>query len=283
MNSLTAVQQMQRARQIQALEATPPAVRAMIADEVIASQRSIIPQVYYSSIRFRAVRTGAGPFTYTVDNSTRKAFVYKEGDVMDAAGFSTGTVATRAETNLTSGGSQTNDNSDVVVWGIGIEVAPNSEPVIAAQLLRQAFVEMSLNGSQRFLLGKIQDFPAAGGLYGVQRSLLTPQPLAEVAGPLVGFVNNGNPMAGNFWKLPMPFRWNSIGSGKKDTALAFSITPGAAFTFSSTDRAAVAGAAPGSSGQVVAYTSPADGAAGTFVDLRVKLATIQIGERSLNA
>ncbi len=272
-------------RTVAQLEATPPQVRALIAEEAVASQKSILPVIYYSTLRFATARTGAGPFTYTVPQQTIKAFGYKEGDVMDAAGFPAGTVATGAETNLVTGGSQTNEGADVVVWGLALEPLPGSsgEPLILFELVNQVFFELSLNASNRFRIGKLTDMPQGGGLHGAAKTRLRAGALADANSPDESALANGNPMAGNYYKLPYPFRWNAIGNNKKDTALVISATVARAIAVTSADRAAVAGAAPGASGQVEAFTSPANLAAGTFQDVRVKLACIQIGERSLNS
>lgn len=282
LSNVPAAQRAEYLRTLAQLDATPPQVRALIAREAIESQREIKPVIYYSTIRARAPRTGAGPFTYTVAAQTWKAFTYKEGDDMGSAGFAAGTLATLAHTNLTTGGSQTNDGADVVVWGIGVEVDPISEPRIVAEVFNAAYVEISTSAANRTRIGKLQDFPSAGGLYGGAHTKLEAGQLVETIGPVESYLSNGNPMAGNFWKLPYPIRWNAVGNKKKDTALSLQVIMTASAALTATDRAAVAGAAPGASGRVEAFTSPADAARGTFAQFRLKLATVQIGERSVN-
>lgn len=281
-NKMSAAQKASYLSRLQAVDAVPPAVKALIAQEVIDSQRAIKQVIYHSTIKFASVRSGAGPFTYTIDTTPRTAFTYKIGDTMVASGFATGN-ATEAETNLRSGGGQTNRNADVVIFGMGIEILPTSEPRLVAEVVRQCFLSISLDGgSNSDLIGKITDFPSGGAVYGIQHTKLEAGNLAESIGPMEGYLANGNPMAGNWYMLKKAYRWNALSSKKPDSNLSIAARLGAAVTATATDRAAVAGAAPGSSGQVVAFTSPADGARGTFVELRVKLLTIEVSDRSSN-
>lgn len=281
-SNLSATDKANYMRTLAQLDAVPPQVRAAIAQEAIASQREVKAAIYYSTIRARAARTGAGPFTYTLPVQTLKAFTFKEGDDMGQAGFAAGTLANLSHTNLTTGGSQTNDGADVVIWGISVEVAAISEPRLVAEFLDASYVEISTSAAGRTRIGKLQDFPGSGGLYGGAHTKLEAGNLAETIGPVESYLSNGNPMAGNFWKLPYPIRWNAVGNKKKDTALSVLVTMTEARAVTAADRAAVAGAAPGASGRVEAFTSPADGARGTFAQFRIKLATVQIGERSVN-
>lgn len=284
LSSIPPQQRAEYIRNLQALEGLPPGVRALVAKEAIDSQKAVNQQIYYSTVKFASVRSGAGPFTYTIDTTDRQAFVYKLGDPMAAAGFTATDIATFAETNLRTAGGQTNNNADCIVWGISIEFLPTSEPRILAELVRQVFIHMSLNaGSARYLIGKLSDFPGGGGIYGQQHTKLEAGQLVETIGPMEGYLANGNPMASNFWLLKRPFRWNSLSTGKPDANLSMVFTPGTAITVSATDRAAVAGAAPGASGRVEAFTSPANLARGTFAELRVKLATVEIADRSQNS
>lgn len=279
-DQMTADQKAKYVDNLNVLQSVPPAARALVAQEAIDSQKKIVPQIYYSTVLFGVTKTGGGggPYTVTCAQQDRKAFVYKEGDDMTAAGFTT-TSATRAETNLTSGGSQTNDNADVVVWGIGLEF-PDSGPAgdgeieLLKALLTVTWIEFQLNSNNRFLLGKMQDFPAGGGLYGQAPSKLRAGPIADERGAVEGMSVNGNPMAGNFWKLPIPFRWNAVGSGKADTSLAMTFKmSGAVALTTSADRAAGTGVAGFTVGD----------AAQLAQRVRVKLATIEIGQRSYNA
>jgi hypothetical protein len=270
-------------RRLQEVEQVPGPVRALIAAEVIESQRVIKQVIYRSRIRVRSTRTGAGPFTYTVAKGPRTAFGYKIGDSLIQAGYASG-VATPAHTNLRTAGGQTNRNADVVIFGMGVEIMPGAEPRLVAKLAAEGFFTMTTDGgAQTDYVGQLTDFPSGGALFGSARTKLEAPNLAETAGPLESFIANGNPMAGNWLMLKKAVRWNSPGGTKKpDTSLAITFDLGEDVTATSTDRAAVAGAAPGASGRVEAFTSPADGAEGTYVDLRVKLLTIEVSDRGSN-
>lgn len=271
-----------RLRAIQFLKKMPPGDQAALRAVFEENTRAKLFTPYYSTVRVRTTRTGAGPFTYTALTAEATAFGYKVGDDMSVAGFAAGSIATFAETNLRSGGTQTNNNSNVKIWGIAAELCPGSEPKLARKLWRNSVVKMALNANYQEILGPLTFFPSGGGLYGQERSLLEAGQLIETAGPLVGQLANGNPMASNFFKFPKPILWNAQGSGKRDASFSLIVQPTQAFTETATDRAANAGAAPGLSGRVEAFTSPADGALGTFVEIRFRLLCEADGERSDN-
>lgn len=259
----------------------PPEVRRQIAADAIDSQKSILAFPYYSTVRFNAALTGAGPFVYTVPSGTRKAFNYKIGDIPGAgSGFSTTFQAGKDETNLLKA-SETRDNADVLIWGIAAEVTPDSDPFFAAQIWRNAYVELALNGTDNYLLGPLGFFPQAGGLYGAGSSGIREPSVQQALDIPRGVLTNGNPTAGNYYRLPQPVRWESNGSGKKDTSLVVSCTVDSAIAFTTSlaaDRAAVAGGANTSGTN--AWTHPADGA--VYVDIRFRLLSVSISERSTN-
>lgn len=243
------------------------------------NERAVLMFPYYSMVRLKTTRSGAGPFTYTGDTTPKRAFSYKIGDVMDAAGFPAATIATKAETNLQAA-SQTNQSSEVEIWGLSISIA-KGEPKLIREFFRVCVVEISLSGVDTYLLGPLYFFPQVGGAYGMERTKLAAGPDNDPNGPMIGMISNGNPNAGSFLKLPEPLVWQPPGAGK-DSSLTVTLTPTAAISVSSTDRAAVAGAAPGASGQVDAFTSPADGADGTFLDLMIRLHTVSKSKLSVN-
>ena len=282
LSQMSPAQRQAAGKRLGILAGLPESVIAEIADEILNSQKVVRQAIYYSTVRFASVRSGAGPFTYTIDTTDRQAFVYAQGQTMVAAGFATGT-ATFAETNLRVGGGQTNNNADCVIWNVGIEFLPTSEPRIIAELVRQVFVNMSTDGGgSRELIGKLSDFSSGGAIYGGQHTKLEAGNLTETIGPVESWLANGNPMAGNWYQLKKPKRWNSLAAKKPDSNLSVVLTPGASIALTATDRAAVAGAAPGASGRVEAFTSPADGARGTFAELRVKMLCVEVFDRSLN-
>lgn len=270
------------AQLLQQLAQVPPSVRAAIAAQTIASQKSVLPFPYFSKVRLQAVKTGADPNqVYTIPVTPVVAFNYQIGGVLDGAGFlPAGTIATKAETNILSA-SQTRNNSDVVIWGIGVEIGPKSEPILVKEVFDQCNMDMSLNGQNTNQLGRLSRFPSAGGIYGSAVSRLTPAPQQQTWDNPQGFLCNGNPMAGNYFKLPQPIFWNSVGGQKKDSSLSVTITPQRAITYTQEMalRAAVAGGA-NTSGTAAWNLQQTANANGTFVDLIIHLICVEVSQRS---
>lgn len=267
-NHVNPRQQISQLRNLAAAAQVDPATRALIGQDALDSQVTILPLPYWSTVRFRGIRAGAGPFTFATSVETRKAFAYKIGDDMQVAGFASGTAAQSNDTNLLAGGSQTNDNAAFVITGVGVEVVPGSEPELVKAIMRECALSLSLSGTNRQLLGPIARFPQPGGIFGQQCSTLSSEDGAggTPAGQLNGVLQNGNPQAGNLYKLgQFPLRWNAVGSGKKDTSLVISFDLGAAITLAGEATAGV-------------YTAPAE----IFADFRVHLHGIQISKRSSN-
>jgi hypothetical protein len=272
--------QARQAQLYQQLASVPPELRAFIASEAVKTQKSVLPVPYWSTVRLLSSRAAGPPVVLTIDTTPRKAFQYAIGGDMQVAGFAAASSATPAETNLLRAG-ETLDNADVWLWGLAAELCTNAEPLIAAQAWRDSLVELSLNGTQSIRLGTLAMFPAAGGLYGLGRSFVAEPQLAQSGGvdggqgATVGYLANGNPMAGNFMRFPQPFLWNGTGRGA-DASLSIIVTPQRTMTFTcAVARAAAAG--------VAAYTPPAAaGNAGTFVDIRFRLVAVAIGARSKN-
>lgn len=260
------------------IAATPAHVRAAIVNAGLDDARTVLPVPYWSTCRVAGV---VAANALTVDTTSRKAFQYAVGQDMQIAGFTAGTSATFSETNLLRAG-ETLDNADVWIWGLAAELCTNSEPALAARLWRDCIVELSLNGTQSIKLGTLGMFPSAGSLYGVGQSrALLPAENVTGGGPdggpgtSIGFLANGNPMAGNFLKFPQPFKWGSVGGGGADAQLSVIVTPTRAIAIPlAATRAAAAG--------VGAYTQPATGDLGTFVDIRFRLVSVAVSKRSQN-
>jgi hypothetical protein len=264
------------------VEALPPDVRAAIAGyKRDVSQLVILSLPYYSTVRFGAARAAGPPITMTIDTTVRTAFSYGQGQPMTAAGFATGN-GTAAETNLIRG-SETRDQADVWIWGIACAITPDSEPALARRVVRDTAVAISLNGTQQLPLGTLEHFPGGGGLYGAGVSALKQPDLATPggssvengAGSIMPFFNNGNPMSGNFYRLPQPFKWAGVGSGA-DSSLGILFTP---------QRSIVetAGVARVAAAGVSAFTPPAAaGDFGTYVDVRVRLICVSVNVRGVN-
>jgi len=207
------------------LAAVPPDVRETIAGEAIRSQKAILPWPYYSTARFSAANVAG---VYTVPFGTQvKIFNYQIGQEMAGAGFAPGTLARPSDTNLLKA-SETRDNADVFFWGICAELCPASiddvgdsfpiEPDLAKHLWRHIDLSVSLSGTDSHELGPLSIYPAAGGLYGAGDSTLFALQTSRST------IANGNPMAGNFYRIPNALRWNANGSGKKDTSLVMTMT-----------------------------------------------------------
>lgn len=264
----------------QALSSVPSELRNHIAKLALNSQKSVLAFPYYSTCRFNAALSGAGPFAYTVAAGTRKCFNFKIGDLPGAlAGFPTTLQMTKAETNLLKA-SETRDNADVYIWGIAVEARPSSDPYFVKQVWNNAYVELALSGTDQYLLGPLSFFPAGGGLYGAAPSAVTLPPATASTDVPLGHLNSGNPTAGNYFRLPQPVIWQANGSGKKDTSLVVSVTMDQPVAFGGVaDRAASAGGA--STSGTNAFVHPADGT--VFCDLRIRLISVSISERSTNS
>lgn len=266
------------------LASLPPDVRQFIGEQYGASQITVLPLPYWSTMRFQSVLAAGPPVTLTIDTTPRKAFAYAQGQSPAIAGFPAAFGnATPAETNLLKA-SETRDNADVWIWGIAAHLTPESEPSLARRVWRDSIIELALNGTQNIPLGTLEMFPGAGGLYGAATSAIKEPSLPDTGGgPVdngvggrVEFLGNGMPLAGNFFRLPQPFKWSSSGTPGADSALVITGTPQRAIVETAgLVRAAAAG--------VGAFTPPGVAAAiGTFVDVRFHLICVAVSRRSQN-
>jgi hypothetical protein len=261
----------------------PNDVRQAIANNYRVSEVSVLPLPYWSKIRFAATLAAGPPVVATVAAGTRKAFSYAQGQLMTQAGFpDTYGTATAAETNLLRA-QETRDNADYWIWGIRGYVTQDSDPVLAAAIFSSTNVDIALNGTQQIPLGRLEMFPAGGGLYGAAPSALKIPAISESgsgadggAGAIVPFLSNGNPVSNSFYRLQQPFKWAAVGSAGSDSSLniSASLQRSVAVTCALA-RAAAAGVAP--------YTPPSTaGAAGTFVDIVFELIGVGVSKRSPN-
>jgi hypothetical protein len=276
--------QAQQAANFRRLAAMDPEFRSFVAGQAIKEQKTVLPVPYWSTVRIAGT---VAANVLTVNPTVRKAFAYQIGQDMTVAGF-TATVAEGADTNLLQA-SQTLDNADVWIWGLSIELCPNSEPVLAERLFRECLVELSTSGTQSIRLGTLGMFPGAGGLFGAGHSFIGQPPTNQKGAPdggigaLVSSMANGNPMGGNFMRFPQPFKWSSIGSNAGDSQLTVSITPVRTIAIPlAATRAAVAVVPAVTPGTIEVATQPATGDRGTFVDLRVRLVAVSVSNRSQN-
>ncbi len=216
---------------------------------------------YYSGVYFNAARTGAsGSYVYTIANGTEvRAFSYAVGGDMGPAGR-TGRTATDADTNLEDE-RRTNNGELVLVEGVGVEAMAYTDP----ELLRSASRDLTIaiergGGKTRDLLGHLTQWPAGGGLAGLQESRIGHQPLGG-GRPLVGQMQLGAPVVGNMRKLPVAIPWTPNGRGASSFAIKLRAERAIAVSPTQLDVVAAAG--------VHIYDMPADGA--VFLDLMVRL------------
>lgn len=267
----------------QAIAMLPPSVRGEIGEAVLAGQKTVLPTPYWSTIRYTAAVVAAT--SLTLDMNPRRAFAYAAGGDGQVAGFAAAFQTSFAETNLTRA-AETLDNADVYIYGLAIEPrqgALNSDPRLAAAIWDNAFLELSFNGSNSLRLGRLGMFPGAGGLYGAGVSASARPPL-NIGGAInggqgaqVGFMSNGNPQAGSFYRFPQPFKWAGVGGAGADSSLNITcqlarqvVLPLAA------DRVAAAGTDE-------AFTGPAAaGDAGTVQDITFRLISVSVANRSKN-
>lgn len=250
----------------------------MAARAALASQKTVLAFPYFSTVRFNAARTGAGPYVYTIAAGTRKCFNYKIGDQPTGAGFASTYTVGKTETNLLKA-SETRDNADVYIWGIAAELCSNSDAYMAKQVWRNAYVELALSGTDQHLLGPLSFFPGGGGLYGMGDSTVIVPSAIDSVSRAVGHLNNGNPTAGNYYRLPQPLIWQANGSGAKDTSLVISVTVDSAIATGSVTARSATAPSSGSTGQL-AFDPPADGT--VFVDVRFRLVSVSVSQRSAN-
>lgn len=281
------VRQLQIAQQIANL---PPDVRAQIQQTYGAGQIAVLPLPYWSTVRFQSTRAAGPPVTFSVAAGERKAFAYAIGQSLQIAGFNAAYGnATEAETNLLRQ-SETRDNADFWIWGVACNVSNDSEPALAARIFRDTSVRISLNGTTQIPLGRLEMFPGAGGLYGTGRSAIKVPNILDIGGSAVDngagapypFYQNGDPMAGNFFRLNQPFKWASVGNSGADSSLVVSFILQRAFT--ETAGLARAAVAAGTANYPAGLFTPpaADGDLGTYVDIIVHLIGVAVAQRSVN-
>lgn len=269
-----------RRQQLMRMTANLPAdVRAYIQETYGESQITVLAVPYWSTVRFQASIVGTD---LVIDTSERKAFAYAQGQSMTTGGFLAAFGnATSAETNLLKQ-SETRDNADCWIWGLAAYVTQDSEGPLIARVWRETSTSISLNGTQSIPLGTLEMFPSAGGLYGVGQSASKVPDLATTglidggAGASFGFCNNGNPMAGNFYRFQQPFKWSAVGSSGSDSSLVITSQPQRTIT-EPMGAARVAAA-----GEAVFTPPAAAGDRGTYVDVRWHLVCVSVAKRSVN-
>jgi hypothetical protein len=225
--------------------------------------------LYWSHVRFASTLTGAGPFVYSIASGTVvQAFNYAQGASPTAGGL-TSSQATEADTSMQQA-TQTINAENVLIRGLGIFLAPGSDPILAKQLDGLVSVSVHL-GSTTYKLGNPSFSPAPGGLTGFSESMIAfPSPFEQFA-KLIGGMTNGVPVAGNMLTFPAPLVWMPQGKGDLQNFFVEMKSQAAATQPANTEGAADRAAEAQSStfSGTNAWTHPT--AANTFVDYVVLL------------
>lgn len=254
----------------------------------LKEQKSLTPFPYYSTVRFLAPQAGAGPYTYTLPSTERKAFAYAIGDAKTVAGFASTETATVADTNLQRA-NQTTSGDVVMIRGICVQAKPGaltradassryrlrrqSGKLIAA-LFDCCNVELSLNGTQRYQLGAIGNVPGGSGLFGTAADDAG-IPAFSGGPPPLSFANNGWPTRSNFFKLPEGINWNPPSKESSDQMLNVIFKPSRDIVLDSGDFDNQLDDVAAATG-VQAYNFPTE----LVVDLRVLLVAEVLSPRT---
>jgi hypothetical protein len=193
----------------------------------LENQERVTSWPYYSTVKFRAVRSGAsGAFLYTMALPARgiRAFSYGLGDDKTSGGYlAADGQATAADTNIITR-NQTIAGQYVEIRGLAFQWhnaaldnpgAAGAVPQIRladaeflSVLHRDVSVELGLNGDeQTFKLGTIGMIPGAGGLRG-GAPLLTGLAVLD-ANQDAQFAANGWETRSNFFRVPEGLIWKT--------------------------------------------------------------------------
>jgi hypothetical protein len=228
---------------------------------------------YYSRVRIPASTANTTGAITVLKGAHSRGFSYGIGqDMSPAINGVTGTTATQADTNILTA-NQTVSAESVLIEGIGLIMSSNSEPVLALALDPVCSVVMILNGTTRYPLGIPSLLPGPGGLFGAGVSYFAVPGGEYGFATGVGCINNGMPLAQNYFHLPEPTAWMSTGSNV-DTNLNVQFTVESAITTSAVlggagNRAGSTADTAGAPYYLQAFTAATTGA--VFVDYLVVL------------
>ena len=265
--------------------------RRMAPGQKAAARQMRIPQPkgdsvnsfpYYSFVRFQWTITNPAPGVtlYTLAaGQVRRAFGYAIGDDLAVAGYQFGAnnTATELETNLVNK-SQTNSGQTVRVMGMSLYVTADSDAWLVRGLAERTSVTLGMNGEEnKFRMGRMGFLPGAGGLVGGgTSSIIRPGVLDQYQ--QIQYGTNGLPGRENYYPLPFNLIWQK--AGRIDSTLVMLLELKREISFSVTARAAGGG---GGDPQIEAWAPPqAPGDLGTYVDVGVRLHTVQVAKRSVN-
>ncbi len=227
---------------------------------------------YWSTVRFQATIGGV------IAPSARQAFSYGIGSAMDLAGR-VGVLANMSDTNLQKPG-ETRQNADIFVTGIAAYATQDSEPALLGKIFRETQIELSTDGTNTVPLATLEMLPSGGGLFGNGFSALKTPGIQYLGGKdngegaNVAYINNGNPMAGNFFMLDAPVLWTGQ-TGVDSNFRLIATNQRQIVCPPGTLRTAATG--------VGAFTPPAAaGDDGTYADIRFRLAVFAISRRTVN-
>jgi hypothetical protein len=242
----------------------------------LKKQTVLTDKPYHSSTYYDWVRTGGGPYTYTLAAGERKAFSYKIGDVPTLGGFRAGFgAATEAETNLINA-NNTNGGEFVIVRGLRLILEPDSDVRLAALMWPNISVLAKFQtGEIAWKFGNLSMIPGGGGLYGGGNDSVGIQPLGG-GRPQFNVASNGHAAFNNYFPLRHGFVWNPASAGRDTTfELSFNVQRAVVVT-APADEAAIAQIATVAG--VRGYAAPADGVFGTYV----KIKAVLVGETRVN-
>lgn len=252
-----------------------------IAAADAANQRYSNWNKYYSKVRFQATSALVGAVTtFTIPPQELRLFGYAQGQDLGPFGFGVGNQATLAETNLITA-SSTLSGETVKIYGVSLLPSAESEATFVKALWTHIACQFSLNGDQMaYRLGTPENIPGGGGLTGFGNSFVQQPPLQESYVSREGALSNGVAHMGNFFPFPQPVIWKP--QGDTDSTLIIKLSLVRAITFTSTARAAVAGA-----GGISAFVAPVaaagmPGVIGTFVTVMGHIWSKQTAPRSVN-
>ena len=195
------------------------------AVDAIENQQRITSWPYFSTVKFKAIRSGAsGSFVYTMATQTRglRAFGYALGETKEAAGYAAiDGQATAADTNIITK-NQTISGQFVEIKGMafqwhtcglnapsaGLQTLRYLDGNFVSALHRVISCEMGVNGDeQTYKLGTIGMIPGAGGLRG-GASLLSGLGALD-ANQDTQFAANGWETRSNFFRVPEGVLWTT--------------------------------------------------------------------------
>lgn len=244
-----------------------PTVRKFIARRALGSQVLKKQKNYYSTVRFPFTITQLDPpngttFRYQLARKKVTAFSYGSGDDMTTAGFPADFRANDADTNLIT--RYDTGGATVQIFGISLHLSETSDAFLAKLIWSECFADISLDGSQRYvLLGRLGRISSPGGLYGVGQSRATVPGVGESVAN-IGALTNGLPHQNNFYRLTDKIQWNPSSKVDSRFQIRFEVVRDIQFDVQSRVQS------PG----ITAYTPPTkDGEFGTFVDITAYLHT----------